>query len=421
MPGDGLKPETFYTYHIVFVPDMTQKFALKIKGGVGEFRAAMNLVNGWQFTGLGPYYMKDSSTAQNTLAGGITANLAASGVADVVKAVANIKPPGAAGITPQSSPGSGTPAAQPVAVDAARVQAVHNLLRSLNPKTLTLNGFAEISIYEPYIAPEGTMEWRLITKQSFSRDYLSVSASFDQVMAMLKTSTTTPAVAPTATNATGGGAAQGPSGQVQAPAGNAQAGGPAGGPSPGGAAAGAPAADSAAAAAPPALPNEEGPPIPLVVPGQGSGSATQGNAGAAEPEPSVPADPTKQPHTPVTKPGPPPAPSTSPGPSARTRGRIPPPLTPITRGNGATPPLQGPKVSSTTKSTVPRPLEMASAGPRADNALVRSEMKAPGFLDAHLAANALAQLDNPGATFLALRRPLPRETRLSSFRRMPNP
>ncbi len=29
-------------------------------------------------------------------------------------------------------------------------------------------------------------------------------------------------------------------------------------------------------------------------------------------------------------------------------------------------------------------------------------MKAPGFLDAHLAANALAQFDNAGATFLAL-------------------
>src|SRR5208282_4615554 len=84
---DGLKPEAFFTYHIIFVPDLTQKYGLKIKGGAGEIRAAMNLVNGWQFTGLGPYYMKDSSTAQNTLSAGITANLAASGVADVVKAV----------------------------------------------------------------------------------------------------------------------------------------------------------------------------------------------------------------------------------------------------------------------------------------------------------------------------------------------
>ena len=93
---DGLKPEAFFTYHIMFVPDLTQKYGLKIKGGAGEIRAAMNLVNGWQFTGLGPYYMKDSSTAQNTLAAGITANLAASGVSDVVKAFASLKP-GAAG------------------------------------------------------------------------------------------------------------------------------------------------------------------------------------------------------------------------------------------------------------------------------------------------------------------------------------
>ena len=91
-PSDGLKPDAFYTYHIVFVPDFTQKYGLKIKGGVGEIRAAMNLVNGWQFTGLGPYYMKDSSTAQNTLSAGITANLAASGVADVVKAAASLAP-----------------------------------------------------------------------------------------------------------------------------------------------------------------------------------------------------------------------------------------------------------------------------------------------------------------------------------------
>ena len=99
---DGLKPEAFFTYHIVFVPDMTQKYGLKIKGGAGEIRAAMNLVNGWQFTGLGPYYMKDSSTAQNTLAAGITANLAASGVADAVEGRrASLKPGGSGKSSPR--------------------------------------------------------------------------------------------------------------------------------------------------------------------------------------------------------------------------------------------------------------------------------------------------------------------------------
>jgi hypothetical protein len=57
LPGevanDGLQPNTFYTYHLVFVPDLTQKYGLRIKGGSGEFRAAMNLVNGWMFTGAG--------------------------------------------------------------------------------------------------------------------------------------------------------------------------------------------------------------------------------------------------------------------------------------------------------------------------------------------------------------------------------
>ena len=90
--NDNLTPETFYTYQIVFVPDMTQKYGLKVEGGAGELRAAMDLVNGWQFTGLGPFYMKDSSTSQNVLSAGIAANLAARGVGDVIKDIA-ITPP----------------------------------------------------------------------------------------------------------------------------------------------------------------------------------------------------------------------------------------------------------------------------------------------------------------------------------------
>ena len=85
VPSDGLAPNTFFTYHIDFVPDLTQKYGLKVSGGVGEFRAAMNLVNGWQFTGLGPYYMKDSSTAQDVMASGIAARLGGQAVQDVLK------------------------------------------------------------------------------------------------------------------------------------------------------------------------------------------------------------------------------------------------------------------------------------------------------------------------------------------------
>ena len=93
-PSDGLAPDTFFTYQIVFVPDLTQKYReLTVKeGGVGEIRAAMNLVNGWQFTGIGPYYMKDSSTAQNILSAGISTRLGGQAVADVDETGASICP-----------------------------------------------------------------------------------------------------------------------------------------------------------------------------------------------------------------------------------------------------------------------------------------------------------------------------------------
>lgn len=169
-PTDGLKPEAFYTYHIIFVPDLTQKYGLKINGGVGEIRAAMNLVNGWQFTGLGPYYMKDSSTAQNTLAGGITANLAASGVADVVKAAAQLKP-GTGTLTSGTQPVGTTPA--PAFESVEKLKALTDAMRQLNPRFLTIPAYAEISIYEPFISPEGTMEWKLIAEKSYSRDMVA--------------------------------------------------------------------------------------------------------------------------------------------------------------------------------------------------------------------------------------------------------
>jgi Bacterial Ig-like domain len=166
-PTDGLKPDNFFTYHIVFVPDLTQKYGLKIKGGAGEIRAAMNLVNGWQFTGLGPYYMKDSSTAQNTLAGGITANLAASGVADVVRAVADLRK----GAAPAGNVATPTGAKEPqLSADSEKVKALASAIRELQPKFVKIPGYAEISIYEPFLSPEGTMEWKLIAEKSFNRD-----------------------------------------------------------------------------------------------------------------------------------------------------------------------------------------------------------------------------------------------------------
>jgi hypothetical protein len=159
-PSDGLSPSTFYTYQIVFVPDLTQKYGLRIKGGAGEIRAAMNLVNGWQFTGLGPYYMKDSSTAQNVLAHGIATNLAGSGVADVVSSVADLAGELQSG--------------ELAAPDSPKVQRVVQTMESLQAQCvpMTIPNFAEIHVYEPYLSFDGMMEWREITCLNFDRDYL---------------------------------------------------------------------------------------------------------------------------------------------------------------------------------------------------------------------------------------------------------
>jgi hypothetical protein len=161
-PLDGLTPETFYTYQIMFIPDMTQKYGLKIKGGVGEIRAAMNLVNGWMFTGLGPYYMKDSSSAQNTLAAGIAANLAASGASDVLTSLAGL------------NTGRG---GRQTELQATQVQEVIERVENLGPRTppMRLEGYAEIHVYEPHVTSEGQMEWREITNLNFFRDYLGTS------------------------------------------------------------------------------------------------------------------------------------------------------------------------------------------------------------------------------------------------------
>jgi len=168
VPGDGLAPDTFFTYQIVFIPDMTQKYGLKIKGGTGEIRAALNLVNGWQFAGMGPYYMKNSSTAQNVLAGGVGANLAFRGVADVVRSVAQLQGElqSGGGFTQTGSPA---------------VEAVSETLQDLDLSRgkMTLDGYAEIHVYEPYLTPDGMMMWRELIPDGliFDRDYLGAQTT----------------------------------------------------------------------------------------------------------------------------------------------------------------------------------------------------------------------------------------------------
>lgn len=161
LPGDGLSPATFYTYHIVFVPDLTQKYGLKIRGGPGEIRAAMNLVNGWQFTGIGPFYMKDSSTAQNVLASGISTRLGGAAAADVIKASADL------------GKVLGARRSEPVGADEPQLQALVKTMAEVpfNRTPMSIPKFAQIHVYEAHLCA-GQMEWREIAGLCFDRDYL---------------------------------------------------------------------------------------------------------------------------------------------------------------------------------------------------------------------------------------------------------
>lgn len=196
IPSDGLAPHMFFTYEIVFVPDLTQKYALQIEGGAGEIRAAMNLVNGWQFTGLGPYYMKDSSTAQNVLARGVALNLGLGGAADVVNSVANLRSL-AEGNENQVPLGAMAALAQAMQKAAAQTESdlpfldpstwrhevlldpAGNPLLDRNGQPITravpprIERYAEIHVFEPHLV-DGCMAWRpaIAGPIAFDREYL---------------------------------------------------------------------------------------------------------------------------------------------------------------------------------------------------------------------------------------------------------
>jgi hypothetical protein len=210
IPGDGLAPATFYTYQIAFIPDLTQKYVLQITGGPGEIRAALNLVNGWQFTGLGTYYMKDSSTAQNLLAAqGVMSDAPVSQVARtfnielggngvslggnspggmsnslrpsderLVRTLLEVQ--GGAGSSRRNSPDARTeePKKSTRAVPASYIVdsfAGIEAMGATEREPLTLPSYAEIYIYEPYLDEMGHMQWRMINDigpATFDRQYL---------------------------------------------------------------------------------------------------------------------------------------------------------------------------------------------------------------------------------------------------------
>ena len=69
-----MTPDTFYTYTVVYLPDLTQKYGLKVRGGFGEMRSTLNLVNGWMNTGSGAGRdMRNSTTSSSIAATGMAA------------------------------------------------------------------------------------------------------------------------------------------------------------------------------------------------------------------------------------------------------------------------------------------------------------------------------------------------------------
>jgi len=164
---DGLKPEYFFTYQIIFVPDLTQKYGLRVKGGPGEIRAAMNLVNGWMYTGMGPFYMKDSSTAQNFMAAGVGAMYAGRGAAQVLNELAGLSRGGGAGGAAESAPYTDG------AEFADRVERIAKALQQEKLVQEPISNYAEIRIFEPVLHDDGTTSWELVIEQSFDRQYFS--------------------------------------------------------------------------------------------------------------------------------------------------------------------------------------------------------------------------------------------------------
>lgn len=169
--ADGIAPDCFYTYQIIFVPDLSQKYGLRIQGGAGEIRAAMNLVNGWMYTGMGPYYIKDSSTAQNTMSAGVASLYAGRGVADVLNEVGELASIGGSGQSRNFQSGSDRSKSLEANTLIDRCTALAKALQTESPVPQSMLNYAEIFIYEPVLTPDGSSEWKMIAQHSFDRQY----------------------------------------------------------------------------------------------------------------------------------------------------------------------------------------------------------------------------------------------------------
>jgi hypothetical protein len=161
----------------VFVPDLSQKYGLRIKGGVGELRAAMNLVNGWMYTGMGPYYVKDSSTAQNLMANGVNALFCGRAAADVTRAVGSTTREFAR--TTESNQENAPRTTENLEYGLAEINRMAS--RQTWVSATQLN-YAEIFVYEPVLETDGSTSWRQILHHNFDRQYLTAGAEFPRVL-----------------------------------------------------------------------------------------------------------------------------------------------------------------------------------------------------------------------------------------------
>lgn len=161
--SDGLVPQEFYTYNFVFLPDLTQKYGLRIKGGVGEMRATENLVNGWMHTGPGPIYFKDSSTAETLMASGQMVSDIGSTLGQIALNAAGIPT-----LPTGSSKGSG------VSLTASNKENATAQGSGLQ----TITNYAEIYIYEQTLTNDApghqAIMWVPVSHLKFARDWVGL-------------------------------------------------------------------------------------------------------------------------------------------------------------------------------------------------------------------------------------------------------
>ena len=167
---DGIAPDSFYTYQIIFVPDLSQKYGLRIQGGPGEIRAAMNLVNGWMYTGMGPYYLKNSSTAQNIMASGVGSMFAGRGVADVLNEVSDLAQIGVG----EKGEGERGAAPSPSQINK-EFEELKLALQSQKKTPQVMCNYAEIYVYEPHLNEDGSTSWAMVAHHNFDRHYFEPS------------------------------------------------------------------------------------------------------------------------------------------------------------------------------------------------------------------------------------------------------